>query len=139
WQPPMPEEGGFRLTALDVGQGLAVVVRTASHTLVYDAGPRFGADVDSGRSVVEPFLRATVGPAIDALVVSHGDNDHIGGADYLLEALPVARLYTSVPERLERYGPIPCRAGSVGAGMAWISPCCRLGTSPAAKTIAPAC
>ncbi|BBL71642.1 DNA internalization-related competence protein ComEC/Rec2 [Methylogaea oryzae] len=111
WQPPMPEEGGFRLTALDVGQGLAVVVRTASHTLVYDAGPRFGADVDSGRSVVEPFLRATVGPAIDALVVSHGDNDHIGGADYLLEALPVARLYTSVPERLERYGPIPCRAG----------------------------
>ena len=53
----VPEPGEFWLTALDVGQGLSVVVRTRSHTLLYDAGPRFGPHSDAGRLVVGPFLR----------------------------------------------------------------------------------
>lgn len=111
WQPPQVGQGGFRLSLLDVGQGLAVVVRTAGHTLVFDAGPRFSEGEDTGRSVVEPFLRASVGSAIDTLVVSHGDNDHIGGAFYLLSKLSVTQLYTSAPERLIQHNPISCQAG----------------------------
>src|SRR5690606_41703505 len=63
------------LTVLDVGQGLAAVVRTEHDVLVYDAGPRWSARSDAGRSVVVPYLRAAGVEAIDTLVVSHGDND----------------------------------------------------------------
>ncbi|MEM7589878.1 MAG: DNA internalization-related competence protein ComEC/Rec2, partial [Myxococcota bacterium] len=66
--PPHPKEGAVWLTVLDVGQGLASVVRTAHHTLLYDTGPRFLTGFDAGRSVIAPFL-ATQGIArVDRLV-----------------------------------------------------------------------
>lgn len=70
---------GFELTALDVGQGLAVVIRTANHTLLYDAGPAFEEGFDAGESVVAPFLLKQGVRDLDLLLVSHGDNDHSGG------------------------------------------------------------
>src|SRR5690349_1653924 len=70
-----PLRGDFELTALDVGQGLAVVVRTASHTLLYDAGPAFEDGFDAGASVVAPFLLRSGIHALDLLLLSHGDND----------------------------------------------------------------
>ena len=99
-RPALPAPGEARVTLLDVGQGLAVVVQTAGHTLVYDTGARLSARVAAGRAVVVPFLRHTGVTRVDTLIVSHGDNDHIGGSASLLAAMPVTRVLSSVPERL---------------------------------------
>ena len=108
--PQPPPEGHFRLTLLDVGQALAVAVQTHAHSLVFDTGARLGKNFDAGEAVVEPFLRQQGLNSIDALVVSHGDNDHIGGANSLLRAYAIANIYTSVPALLP--APVePCRAG----------------------------
>jgi competence protein ComEC len=92
-----PASGEMVLTVLDVGQGLAVVVQTRGHVLVYDAGPRYGADFDAGSAVVVPFLRQAGVRKVDLLVLSHGDNDHVGGAESLLRALPVAGVLSGAP------------------------------------------
>lgn len=110
WVPPAPPPGALRLTLLDVGQGLAAVVRTHRHVLVYDTGPRFGPEFDAGAAVLVPYLRSRGIRRIDRLVVSHGDNDHIGGAASLLQQLPVSRILTSVPARLTR-GAVRCERG----------------------------
>jgi competence protein ComEC len=81
----------LEVTVLDVGQGLAVVARTASHTLLYDAGPAFDDGFDAGAAVVVPFLLAQGVHTVDALVLSHGDNDHSGGVPSVRELLRVRR------------------------------------------------
>jgi competence protein ComEC len=108
-RPAMPAPGEAWLTLLDVGQGLSAVVQTAGHTLVYDTGARLSARFDAGRAVVVPFLRHAGVTHVDALIVSHGDNDHLGGSASLLAAMPVARVLSSVPERLVNAE--PCRSG----------------------------
>lgn len=85
-----PEVGEFWLTVLDVGQGLAAVVRTAGHTLVYDTGPLYASGEDAGARVVAPFLHAQGVKRLDALIVSHDDTDHSGGALGLMASLPPA-------------------------------------------------
>jgi len=99
-RPTSPAPGEVRVTLLDVGQGLAVVAQTAGHTLVYDTGARLSARFDAGRAVLVPYLRQAGVGRVDTLVVSHGDNDHIGGSASLLAAMPVTRVLSSVPERL---------------------------------------
>ncbi len=79
-----PGEGEFWLETLDVGQGLAVVVRTASRTLVYDTGPVYASGEDAGRRVLAPYLFGQGIDRLDGLVVSHADNDHHGGTSSLL-------------------------------------------------------
>jgi competence protein ComEC len=101
------------LTLLDVGQGLAAVIRTENHTLVFDAGPRFSSTFDTGQAVLVPFLRHQGVTRLDMLVVSHGDNDHIGGVDSLLAAFPAGRIISSVPEELSGNPVTPCRQGDV--------------------------
>jgi competence protein ComEC len=98
-QPPAPPPGRVWFTLLDVGQGLSAVVRTHSHTLVYDTGPRLSDRFDTGAAVVVPFLHAKGVAFLDTLVVSHGDNDHIGGARSILRTMDVGRVLTSVPDR----------------------------------------
>jgi competence protein ComEC len=95
--PTVVPDGALRVVVLDVGQGLAVVVATARHALVYDTGPRFNDSVDAGGRIVTPFLRAAGIARVDALVVSHADSDHSGGALAILRAVPVARLISSLP------------------------------------------
>jgi len=107
-RPAGPAPGELWLTLLDVGQGLAVVARTAGHTLVYDTGARFSPSFDAGSAVLVPYLRYHGIGRVDTLVVSHGDNDHLGGAAALRAALPVGRMLTSVPEQLP--GAAPCQA-----------------------------
>ncbi|HUR40233.1 MAG TPA: DNA internalization-related competence protein ComEC/Rec2 [Verrucomicrobiae bacterium] len=102
--PIPPVRGGFELTALDVGQGLAVVVRTATRTLVYDAGPAFEDGFDAGASVVAPFLLGAGRNRVDTLVVSHGDQDHAGG-------VPAVRRLLRVDREIGTDGGEPCRAG----------------------------
>src|SRR5439155_1730556 len=85
------------LTPLDVGQGLAVLVRTSSHALLYDAGPAFGAETDSGDRVIVPYLRAAGLTRLDLVVLSHEDTDHLGGALTVLESLEAGALASSLP------------------------------------------
>jgi competence protein ComEC len=89
WHPAQPAGGAYELAVLDVGQGLAVVVRTAQHTLLYDAGPAFRSGGDAGRLAVAPFLVERGVRRLDALVVSHDDNDHSGGARSVTGLMPV--------------------------------------------------
>ncbi|RJS95374.1 DNA internalization-related competence protein ComEC/Rec2 [Salinisphaera sp. Q1T1-3] len=102
-QAPIPD-GAFRLTVLDVGQGLASVVRTAHHTLVFDAGPAYRTGFDAGRMIVVPYLRHIGRTSVDRLLISHGDMDHIGGAAAIVDTLSVAR-------RLGAGSDTPCHAG----------------------------
>jgi competence protein ComEC len=95
--PPAVPAGGARIVVLDVGQGLAVLVATAHHALVYDTGPRFNETVDAGGRIVVPFLRAAGIAKLDALIVSHADSDHSGGALSILRAVPVGQLISSLP------------------------------------------
>lgn len=95
WQPHAPPPGQFELLAADVGQGNAVLVRTASHALLYDTGPRYANDSDAGQRVLVPLLRAQ-GVRLDTLVLSHRDSDHTGGAASVLGAQPQARLLSSL-------------------------------------------
>ncbi|MFO1317167.1 MAG: DNA internalization-related competence protein ComEC/Rec2 [Burkholderiales bacterium] len=116
--PPTVPAGAFRLTVLDVGQGLAVVVATRRHTLVYDAGPRYTDTTDAGGRIVAPYLRATGARRADGFVVSHQDLDHAGGALSLLQAVPVGWFASSldrdhpvVAAAQERSPVLPCVAG----------------------------
>ncbi|HEC13269.1 MAG TPA: DNA internalization-related competence protein ComEC/Rec2 [Acidiferrobacteraceae bacterium] len=99
-QRPLP--GLPRLALLDVGQGLAVVVETANHALIYDTGPRYSDQFDTGKAVIIPFLRQRGIDNVDKLVISHGDNDHIGGAVSVLEAFPMTPVLSSVPSKLSK-------------------------------------
>jgi competence protein ComEC len=113
-----PPVGAAWITALDVGQGLAVVVRTASRTLLYDTGPAFGAEADSGGRIVVPALRAAGVSRVDAMVLSHEDIDHIGGALTILETFEVDALHSSLPST----HPLNALATShrCAAGQAWM-------------------
>jgi competence protein ComEC len=96
--PPAPGPGAVRMAVLDVGQGLAIVVRTHNHALLYDAGPAYAPDADSGSRIVVPYLRATGVRRLDALMVSHEDNDHAGGVGAVLGSVAVGSLASSLPE-----------------------------------------
>jgi competence protein ComEC len=97
WQPARVQPGQFDLLAADIGQGNAVLVRTATHALLYDAGPRFSRESDAGHRVLVPLLRA-LGERLDVLMISHRDIDHIGGAATVLAMQPQARLMSSIEE-----------------------------------------
>jgi len=105
----VPAQGAFRIWVLDVGQGLAVLVQTQAHALVYDAGPSWPGG-DAGQGVVLPSISALGLGTLDALVVSHGDNDHAGGAGAIVAAYPVARRWSGEPERLP-FATEPCVPG----------------------------
>ena len=93
-----PDAGTAWITFLDVGQGLAVLVRTSDHALLYDAGPTYGPDADAGSRVVVPFLRGEGLARLDALVITHDDADHSGGAVSVMRTIPVDVLWSSLAE-----------------------------------------
>ena len=133
--PPAPPHGALSLAVLDVGQGLAVLARTQNHALLYDAGPRWNPQADSGSRVVLPYLRGEGISRLDTLVVSHDDNDHAGGAKSVLEAMPVGQLLSSMEDVSEMAQGtnrslvpyrLPCRAGQRwewdGVRFEWLHP-----------------
>ena len=97
WQPLRPAAGQFEILGADIGQGNALIIRTASHSMVYDTGPKFSRESDAGNRVLVPLLRA-MGEKIDLLMLSHRDLDHIGGAPAVLAMQPQARLVSSIEE-----------------------------------------
>jgi competence protein ComEC len=115
WTPPRPAAGTFNANVIDVGQGLAVHVQTAQHDLLFDTGPRYTADSDSGERAIHPYLRAAGVRRLDRMIVSHDDIDHSGGAASLLKLMPVTEFMSSLPadHSLVRQagGQRPCRRG----------------------------
>jgi competence protein ComEC len=95
WMPPRPAQGAFELQVTDVGQGNAVLVRTARHTLLYDAGPRYSSESDAGHRVLVPMLVRTA-ERLDVLMLSHRDSDHTGGAAAVLAMQPQVLLSSSL-------------------------------------------
>jgi competence protein ComEC len=104
WPPQTAPRSGFELTALDVGQGLSVVVRTAYHTLLYDTGPAHAGGYDAGASVVAPYLLSQGIRHVSLMMISHPDNDHSGGA-------PSVRRLLAVDDELGALTPHPCHDG----------------------------
>jgi len=94
--PPAPAAGEAWITTYDVGQGLAVLVRTASRALLYDAGPAWGAEADGGSRVILPALAGAGVARLDLMVISHEDTDHLGGATTVLDSLEVGALASSL-------------------------------------------
>lgn len=91
WPPAALAPGQLRVTVIDVGQGLSVLVETHRHRLLYDAGPALGPRADAGARHVLPVLRRLGVPRLDLLVLSHGDLDHTGGAGAVLRGMAVTR------------------------------------------------
>ena len=114
--PPRPllPERMADVWQLDVGQGLAILVRTRHHTLLYDAGPRFG-DLDLGERVVLPSLRKLGVKALDLMLISHADADHAGGARAVANGLPVKQVVSGDPEGL----PVELQAQGCESGRQW--------------------
>src|SRR5574340_620797 len=101
-RPEPPAQGALRLIVFDVGQGLAGAAQTRNHALLYDTGPDFSGDADSGNRILVPTLRALGIAKLDGLILSHDDTDHTGGTVSLMQAMPVGWVSSSLPvDRLE--------------------------------------
>ena len=111
-----PTAGVVWLTAYDVGQGSALLVETATETLLYDTGPRMGPSMDAGSRVLVPSLRARGIDRLDKLMISHADEDHIGGAATVLRDLDVAQTFASLPPD----HPMQSRIQSCHEGLHWV-------------------
>jgi competence protein ComEC len=95
--PELPAKDSAKLVVFDVGQGLSVLVQTRNHALLYDTGPDFSGEADSGNRILLPALRGMGIAQLDTLVLSHGDMDHIGGTESVLRGLPVMNVVSSLP------------------------------------------
>ncbi len=104
-------EADLAVTVLDVGQGLAVLVQTPGYNLLYDAGPRYSSS-DAGDTVVVPALARLGVRRLHAMVISHGDNDHAGGAASVLAFHPEAELIAPEPYGLPAKQYRRCEAGA---------------------------
>lgn len=96
---PVKIRAPLQITVMDVGQGLAVVIQTPSHSLIYDVGPAYGDSFDAGSGILAPYLRQQGLTQVDKLVISHNDSDHAGGLQGLLEAVEVGHVYWGEPAR----------------------------------------
>ena len=85
---------GLRVTILDVGQGLAVVVETNSHSLLYDSASQYSRAFSAGSGIIAPYLWQRGWSAIDMTIISHEDGDHSGGFAGLQQVLPSRQIMT---------------------------------------------
>ncbi len=99
-RPVPPVSGSVNALIFDVGQGLSVALQTQHHTLLYDSGPDFSDQADSGNRIIIPGLTSLGVGALDELMLSHDDIDHTGGTASILQMMPVARITSSLPANL---------------------------------------
>jgi len=102
------------IDVLDVGQGLSVIVRTENHTLIYDTGSQSPSGFNMGDAALVPFLIANQVNNIDTIIISHGDNDHIGGLQAIMSNFTIGKILSSVPNK------IPRAAEHCHSGQSWI-------------------
>ena len=117
--PQRPQPGEMQVAVLDVGQGLAVVVRTARHALLYDTGPRYSDEADSGTRIILPYLRGAGIGRLDGVVITHDDVDHTGGAASLMRELPVAWQISPLSENHVLSGMRPHARCMAGQSWTW--------------------
>ncbi|WP_343733217.1 DNA internalization-related competence protein ComEC/Rec2 [Duganella sp.] len=96
-EPSHPAPGRMTVTAFDVGQGMALLIETSGHRLLYDTGPAYTPESNAGNRIILPYLRARGIDALDGLVVSHSDADHSGGALSLLDGVRSGWVLSSLP------------------------------------------
>lgn len=118
--PAHPAAGQMWITAFDVGQGMALLVETEQHRLLYDTGPYYSATSNGGNRVILPYLKARGIGQLDAVIVTHNDSDHAGGALSIFDEIPVDWVASS----LAAASPVVQRAPShrrcqAGQGWSW--------------------
>lgn len=91
-----PADGDMRVTAFDVGQGMAVLIETARHRLLYDTGPAYSPESDGANRVILPYLKSRGIDRLDGVIISHNDNDHSGGARSLFDEVGVGWVASSL-------------------------------------------
>jgi len=118
YQTPKPKPGEFWVDVIDVGQGLSVLVRTTDKSLLYDTGAKFSERFDIGRRVVVPYLKTMGLQQLNQLIISHGDNDHAGGANSILEMIAVQNLLVE-PQMVGRKKRFNGLAKACKKGLKW--------------------
>lgn len=93
---PILQPGQMRVTVIDVGQGLSVLVQTARHAMLYDAGPIYNEQSDAGQRIVLPYLRHLGLHQLQLAVISHDDNDHVGGMASVLAGIQAQQIMSSL-------------------------------------------
>ncbi|MBL4783292.1 MAG: DNA internalization-related competence protein ComEC/Rec2 [Porticoccaceae bacterium] len=110
------DRASFTLAVLDVGQGLSVVATHNGRAVVYDAGPKYSTSFNAGSGIIAPYLRSQGVSTLDVLMLSHGDADHVGGTQGLLEHFRPARILAGQPLELPVQGVEPCSGQQVFLG-----------------------
>lgn len=105
---PLKDNSALRLTFLDVGQGTAIVIETKSHQLVYDTGRNFSEGFNAGEHIIAPYLLRQGYRQIDTLMISHSDNDHVGGHSGLRKLIGIEQTYSG---EVQHTGGAQCEAG----------------------------
>ena len=111
WRPAVPAVGEAWFTLLDVGQGQAAVIQTHQHTLIMDTGPRFPSGFNTGDAVLLPYLQTRGINRVDKLVISHSDNDHLGGARALVDGVEVLEVLSGESRNMDWLPHSPCQRG----------------------------
>jgi competence protein ComEC len=113
--PTHPGYGEAHINVFDVEQGSAVFIETQKHRLLFDTGPLYLPKSDAVDRTILPYLQSRGIGKLDAIIVSHGDNDHSGGLLTLTREIPVSKIHSSMPHDslLVRVLPKhrPCLAG----------------------------
>lgn len=100
WTEPLLDD--YRLTALDVGQGQCILLQSEGKTYMVDCGGSYDEDAaDTAAS----YLLAQGVTRLDGLILTHYDQDHVGGAAYLLHRVPADVLVLPVGEDAQRWDP----------------------------------
>ncbi len=95
---PVAMPSSLKLAVLDVGQGLSVVIQTQNHTLVYDTGAKFSDRFNAADAVIIPYLKYNGIKHLDYLMISHSDNDHMGGTKALMKEYPALNTSGGMPD-----------------------------------------
>lgn len=84
-----------KITFIDIGQGNAAFIEFPQgyNVLIDGGGFRSTSDFDVGKNVLEPFLRHRKVAAIDTIILTHGDYDHVGGLFYIVENFKVGHVW----------------------------------------------
>lgn len=117
-QAVSPPPGQVAVTAFDVGQGMALLIETSGHRLLYDSGPFYSPESNGGNRVILPYLKARGIDALDAMVVTHSDVDHAGGALAILDEVKVGWVASSLWAEHPIVHAAPLHFRCVG-GQAW--------------------
>jgi len=110
WRSADDDEQLWFVEVIDVGQGLAVLVRSLGQTLLYDTGPRYPSGFSSAASEIVPYLNSLAIKQLDYLVVSHSDIDHAGGVAVINKEFKPKQIIAGEPLSAEPINSL-CRAG----------------------------